>query len=242
MGLSDILARIEMRLAHLGLSSDKASKLAGKRDAIRNLKRAVESGRGGISTKTAEALASVLGVNPAWLLTGEGLEDASTIPLIGHTGLEGQPDLVILTGGSQRLPGHTAPPQVHYSTVAIEVRGNSIRNVAKPGSILFFEKRGIKRGPSAIGDLFGHLCICWLSDERVLLKEIREGKSPGYFNLLSENDDAMDDIMVDQAARVMFIAPRGMQPVTIDDAVDAPYLPGETASQSAKTLRFVKEE
>ena len=44
MELHDVLSRIESRLEALGLSANRASALAKKPDAIRNLKRAVQSG------------------------------------------------------------------------------------------------------------------------------------------------------------------------------------------------------
>lgn len=76
MELAGILTRIEKRLKRLEMSATKASKLAGKPDAIRNLKRAVKQGRRrGISTATLHALAPVLQTTEGWLLTGNGTED-----------------------------------------------------------------------------------------------------------------------------------------------------------------------
>ena len=71
MQLADILARIEERLAALNLSADTASKMAGKPDAIRNIRRAARAGtRQGVQTGTLEALAPVLKCSQGWLLTG----------------------------------------------------------------------------------------------------------------------------------------------------------------------------
>jgi len=77
--LKDVVTRIESKLEQKGLSASKASELAGlSRDAIRNLQRSVNEGRpGGASTRTITALASVLDVSPAWLLSGDGPADAS---------------------------------------------------------------------------------------------------------------------------------------------------------------------
>lgn len=83
--LSAIYARICRRLWVVGLAPSKASKLAGRPDAIRNLKRAVEeriknpaSNREGISTATVSALASVLKTTPEWILSGSGPEEPET--------------------------------------------------------------------------------------------------------------------------------------------------------------------
>ena len=72
MELGDILKRVEERLTALDLSADRASDLAGKPDAIRNLRRAVKTGdRKGVNATTLGALASVLQTSTAWLL-GDG--------------------------------------------------------------------------------------------------------------------------------------------------------------------------
>ncbi|WP_232629128.1 S24 family peptidase [Methylobacterium sp. Leaf118] len=75
MEMHEILARIERRLEAVGLTESAASKLAGKPDAIRNLRRALEKdGRQGVSTATLNALAPVLGTTPVWLFAGAGPE------------------------------------------------------------------------------------------------------------------------------------------------------------------------
>jgi len=71
--MKEILERIENRLKLVGLSARAASKKAGlTEDAIRNMQRRVKSNSGqGVSTKTIQALAQVLGTTPAWLLEGD---------------------------------------------------------------------------------------------------------------------------------------------------------------------------
>src|SRR5271165_6718243 len=81
MRLAEILERIEQRLAALGLSADTASKLAGKPDAIRNIRRAMKGGtRQGVQTATLDALAPVLQTTAEWLLAGTDDEPASPTP------------------------------------------------------------------------------------------------------------------------------------------------------------------
>jgi hypothetical protein len=66
-----VLERIEARLKVLNMTENAASLAAGKPDAIRNLRRGVQSGaRKGISTATLAALAPVLKSSVEWLLTG----------------------------------------------------------------------------------------------------------------------------------------------------------------------------
>jgi hypothetical protein len=80
--LPAIYARICRRLKILGMASTKASSTAGRPDAIRNLKRAVENlaknphyKPSGISTATITDLASVLKTTPEWILFGSGSEE-----------------------------------------------------------------------------------------------------------------------------------------------------------------------
>jgi transcriptional regulator with XRE-family HTH domain len=75
--LKDILKRIDKRLEAVGLAESNAAKVAGlSKDAIRNIRRAVDDGndRKGISTNTLVALAPVLQTTAAWLLDETGPE------------------------------------------------------------------------------------------------------------------------------------------------------------------------
>lgn len=75
--LPEILARIDQRLAALNLTDNAASRRAGKPDAIRNARRAVNSpNRQGITLATLEALAGALETNVSWLADGVGDSEA----------------------------------------------------------------------------------------------------------------------------------------------------------------------
>jgi hypothetical protein len=81
LDLAGILDRVERMLDAKGLKADAASRLAGKPDAIRNLRRAVRNGkRTGVTTATIAALAPVLGTTPGWLIDGYQTEIRS-VPL-----------------------------------------------------------------------------------------------------------------------------------------------------------------
>ena len=80
MSLGEIVGRIDRRLKALGMSASEAERRAGKRDAIRNLRRAVKSGRQGVSTRTLTALAPALTTTVEWLTTGVGQEQADELP------------------------------------------------------------------------------------------------------------------------------------------------------------------
>jgi hypothetical protein len=74
MNLAAVLKRIEQRLQALSLSDNRASELAKKPDAIRNIRRALKQGRKGVNAGTLVALAPVLQVTPAWLMSGDNNE------------------------------------------------------------------------------------------------------------------------------------------------------------------------
>ena len=71
MHLQEIVNRIDQRLESLGISALEAERRAGRRDAIRNMRRAVARGKGGVTMRTIDALAPALSSTPEWLLTGQ---------------------------------------------------------------------------------------------------------------------------------------------------------------------------
>lgn len=80
--LKDVLERIEKRLAELDLTAATASRQAGlSPDAIRNMRRKVEAGvDAGVSTRTIQALAPVLGMTPAQIMGNDHEDDAPPTP------------------------------------------------------------------------------------------------------------------------------------------------------------------
>lgn len=85
MDLTALLSNIEALLRSKKMSASKASRLAGKPDAIRNIQRKVRDGvHGGVNTTTIDALAKVLGTTtqelissarvPAPLTNGEDIQ------------------------------------------------------------------------------------------------------------------------------------------------------------------------
>ncbi len=74
-----VLARIEERLALVGLNEWEASRRAvGHKYAISNMRRAMKNGRSGVTLKVLEALAPVLQTTAGCLVEGaDRLEDRS---------------------------------------------------------------------------------------------------------------------------------------------------------------------
>ena len=55
MHLQEIVNRIDQRLESLGISALEAERRAGRRDAIRNMRRAIARGKGGVTMRTIGA-------------------------------------------------------------------------------------------------------------------------------------------------------------------------------------------
>lgn len=113
MELPAILARIEKRLKALDISESAAGKLAGKPDAIRNLRRALEKDeRTGVSTATLNALAPVLETTSVWLFAGAGPETTK------GDGLPSDP-----AGQALKSPNDSEVTQSKQSMVAVVYAG-----------------------------------------------------------------------------------------------------------------------
>lgn len=204
--LNDILERVQKRLTAVGLSAQAASVRAGlSKDAIRNMQRAIQTtGRDGVSTKTISALAPILETSVAWLLEGEGDETIKPhmIPIVGLAGAGPDGSVMFATGDG--FFGETpAPVNAIASTEALEVRGDSMRGIANDGWIITYDE---KKNPD--DEHIGEPCVCWLEDDRVLVKIPFPGRGSGLFDLESINAPIMRDIPVRYFALVTNIVPR----------------------------------
>jgi hypothetical protein len=206
MQLPAVHKRILKRLKATGQTANGASEAAGKPDAIRNLKRAVEEGaRTGISTATLAALAPVLKTTPEWLMSGIGREDTetdeeATIPIWGRAGAGG---LVIgFNDGAGPIGAIPRPEDVADTFGAVEIEGNSLGSVFNGWYALYDD---VRHPPTE--DLIGQLCVLQLSDGRVFIKELAKGRGK-RFSLVSSFDAPIYDVVVAWAAPVKRVVPR----------------------------------
>lgn len=132
---------------------------------------------------------------PVDLLTDEG------VPVVGYVGAgfaahfyEPHEDFVTVP----------RPPNATNTTVAVLVRGESMRGTAEDGWVLYYDK---EPGPIT-DDMIGELCIVWCADGRVLAKKPKKGSAPNRFHLESTNADTMYDVDVINASLVDWIKPR----------------------------------
>ena len=213
--LSDILQRVERRLDATSLSADAASDRAGKKDAIRNMRRAVKEGRDGVSTATIQALAPVLETSVAWLMEGGDEPDLSSEDVASQ--------LEPPAKRSVRITGYVgAGSEAHYyryadedfttveppegasdQTIAVEIKGKSW-GPQMDGWLVFYDDI---RSPIT-EDMYGKACVVGLADDRILLKTIkREGD--GSLTLLSNsNEPPIEGAVIEWAAKVINMRPR----------------------------------
>ena len=201
LNLPEILKRIDGRLSVLGLSATGAAKEAGKPDAIRNIRRAVESGaRQGVSIVTLAALAPVLKTTVMWLMTGRE-SSFRNVPLVGLALAGG--DTVTFADAQGPFDEVDAPDWATDKTVAVQIRGTSLGRLLD-GWIAFYDDR---RDPPD-ESLHGRVCICGLTDGRVVIKKLRQGSAKALYHLESENEATMFDVKVEWAAAVREMRPR----------------------------------
>lgn len=160
-----------------------------------------ESGLRGFS-RIAKKYALAFRVPVGWLLAGEGSpDDGRFVDLVGL--VNAGSDAILFAeaqGPFDRVP---APPDAIDSTVAVEVRGDSLGALMN-GILVFYNDR---RQP-VTDDLIGHICVVGLTDGRVVIKAITHGQLPGRFTLLANVGPPIYDAEVEWAARVTDMRPK----------------------------------
>ncbi|WP_331326497.1 LexA family transcriptional regulator [Methylobacterium fujisawaense] len=171
-----------------------------------------ENGQNDFDEEKAKIYGQAFKVRPAWLLFGEGGTEPdpessgpTTVPLIGIAGA-GPGGEIEFSEGTVPLGSVPAPPNWSIKTVALEVRGNSMRPMAMDGWIAYYDDN-----PRPLtDDMFGEPCVVWLRDGRCLIKIPFAGREPGTFDLESANTayETMRDAEVVKAALVTSFIPR----------------------------------
>lgn len=127
-----ILKRVERRLAELGMTANAAGLAAGQgKDLIRDWRRS----KGLPRLDSLNSLAPVLRTTPQWLAYGAGEENAAstTVPIVSWIAASrfADAETVSDTSGAPHLSVGDIPRGRH---IALEVRGDSMNQVAPDGS------------------------------------------------------------------------------------------------------------
>ena len=112
-------------------------------------------------------------------------------------------DMVSFADGQGPFGEVEAPANATPSTVAVEVRGDSLGSFFD-GAVIFYDDR---RDP-VTADQIGAFCVVGLADGRVVAKKIMAGQLPGRYNLIANVGPPIYDAKVVWAAKVIDIRPR----------------------------------
>lgn len=155
----------------------------------------LEAGKRKLTIEWMQMLAPVLGVNTTDLL----VQDRGTVPLVGIVGAGAIVYAIDDHEKGAGLEEVERPYGASSSTVAVRVRGESMKPAYKDGDLLYYDNQ-------ANGDLdhlIGNDCIVKLVDGRTLVKEIRKNGA-GYW-LHSHNADPMIGAPIEWAAKVKWV-------------------------------------
>ncbi|WEZ84600.1 S24 family peptidase [Rhizobium sp. 32-5/1] len=163
-----------------------------------------EQGKRGLS-RTADRYAKAFRVREGWLTTGEGDGPdgaPTTVPIVGYAGA-GPDGSVLYATGDGNFGEVPAPIDASSKTEALVVQGDSMRGLANDGWIIFYDEKEFPKE-----DHMGEVCVCFLEDDRVLIKTPYAGSQLGLFHLESMNASMMLDVPVRYFAFVTDIKPR----------------------------------
>ncbi len=124
-----------------------------------------------------------------------------SVPLKGFVGAGGSAEFYELPEDDlDRVP---APDEVTESTVAVQIRGESM-GAPLNNWIVYYDnvQRPITRA------LHDKLCVVGLSDGRVLIKLVKPSKVKGLYHLVPLVGDTIFDVPIEWAARVKTMRPR----------------------------------
>jgi phage repressor protein C with HTH and peptisase S24 domain len=160
------------------------------------------SGRG-IPRDSIVRYAKKFKVRGDWLLTGEGRPDIDLVQIVGIAGA-GPRGEIDFSYGQGELGQAPMPPGGNESTVAVEVRGDSMRGIADDGWMVYYDNRREPPTPNMLGEL----CVVGIVGGGVLIKTLAPGSKRNLYNLESVAAQTLRDVRVEWAALVTAIIPR----------------------------------
>lgn len=206
--LDDVLDRVEKRLKAVGLSAQAASVKAGlSKDAIRNMQRAIQQkGRAGVSTRTISALAPVLETSVAWLLEGDGDEDAhhdeGIVSVMGYIGAGAEIEPEFEQIPPEGIDEVKVPFPLPDEMIAFQVKGDSMLPVYKDGHIVIVYRE--QKRP--IESFYGEEAAVRTADGRRFIKTVMRG--PNGVNLFSWNSALIEDVHLEWVGEIFAVLPR----------------------------------
>lgn len=124
---------------------------------------------------------------------------SGTVPLVGHVGAGAEIFSIDDHAKGGGLDEVERPLGASRSTVAVRVRGDSMKPAYKDGDLLYYDQQA----NGDLNHLIGADCVVRLADGRMFVKELR--RSDGNYWLHSHNADPMFNVAIDWAAKVKWV-------------------------------------
>lgn len=156
----------------------------------------LEAGKRKLSVEWMTRLAAALEVPLAEFL---GSEERDTVPLVGYVGAGAEIFAIDDHAKGGGLDEVEKPRGATRSTIAVRVRGDSMKPAYKEGDLLYYDQQS----NGDLSHLIGDDCVVCLSDGRMFVKELRHNGG-GYW-LHSHNADPMIGVEIDWAAKVKWV-------------------------------------
>ena len=146
-------------------------------------------------------VAEYLGIEPPRPLGGGGKPITPKAPLVGYVGAGAVAHFY--AEGQGPFDDVDAPIGAKPTTVAVQIRGHSL-GALFDNWLVFYDD--IRDPPDE--SLVGRMCVCGLTDGRVLIKALKKSPQTGLWNLLSNTEPPIYDVGLDWAAAVREMRPK----------------------------------
>jgi transcriptional regulator with XRE-family HTH domain len=144
-------------------------------------------------------IAEALEVNASVLLEGSSIPP-STVAIAGKVGAGTRVPLVDAFEKGDGPQVECPPGLSPHGIVAVEVSGDSMEPLFSNGDLLFYTRDAL----GVPDDVLGHRCVCEDAEGLAWVKQVKPGRDPGTFDLISLNRgvDPMWGVRLKWAARV----------------------------------------
>lgn len=146
-----------------------------------------------VHSRALPAILAALGLSSA------SVERGKTVPLLGFVGAGAQMFAFDVHAGDEPLEEIQRPDGATDETVAVQVRGDSMKPAYKDGDVLYYDQQ--ENG--GLEHLVGDECVVRLADGRTFVKELR--MTGGRYWLYSHNAEPMLDVSIIWAAKVKWV-------------------------------------